>query len=755
MLRRFIVFYLFSCCFSFAGGTDWSHVFQILDVQKQREPFYSPQQLESAEGSSINAYIAGLIDQGYFNQETCWAASLEGDLQLEYLPLRFPNSYFYALNGGFYHGWEIVSLRRALVNKTLLNYSDKERKNFSREIKPSWLLLDFTDDGVSFSDNQNNQVIQVSHAFLRNETDEEEVLVEGLPEGVYPIYYCIQFGQKTVLTSSEKNIIAAYRCTNGEWKPFGQPLRSTLKNIHLPSIKQFGSYLRFFCSDSSSASKKYPILYMLDLKTGWLLGPLKDKSKLITSMQVIGDDLYFIDIHEDDDTAVLKTINLISMKERVVIKGSNGEQVQGFGCFSNSQGEVNLYVQMHGLKGLRYQFFDPKINEFFALFALTHDILFVADLKSSDSKAISRSLYIIFKDENKVIHQCIHEFLPYEDAEHSELIKIQGINVISNQSSFEDDCKDQEIPSPNEKQSSSVNICSLKYSYNDCVTNQMVQVPLHILIPHGTEVEGKKQKAIIYLHGGPGRCDDAQFKKEKQFFVNRGYVVVIPNVRGSSGFGEKHRAALEGDINGGHIRDVLAVAEYVKDLPFVDATDLTLWGASWGAYEAMLIATTPEYKGIFNKYIVECGLYDIRLMFQGVNDREKIAQLFGSKFQSEIDVKEYEKYSIVTSHKGLRNALNGDILFMHGGLDTLTPIWQLAEIKNALYYQCGYVWVIPYIDYSQQQPRVLSEHFMNETGQLARFEYFPELGHQIVIGKDFSRWAWIMEDFLQINPASS
>lgn len=180
MLRCFIVFYLFSYCLSFAGGTDWPHIFQMLDVQKPRESFYSSQQLESAEGSSINAYITGLIDQGYFNQETCWAASLEGDLQLEYLPLRFPNSYFYALNGSFYHGWEIVSLQRVSANKTLLNYSDKERKNFSREIKPSWLLLDFTDDGASFSDNQNNQVIQVSHAFLRNETDEQEVLVEGL-----------------------------------------------------------------------------------------------------------------------------------------------------------------------------------------------------------------------------------------------------------------------------------------------------------------------------------------------------------------------------------------------------------------------------------------------------------------------------------------------------------------------------------------------------------------------------------------------
>ena len=476
---------------------------------------------------------------------------------------------------------------------------------------------------------------------------------------------------------------------------------------------------------------------MLDLKTGWVLGPLKSKSELITSMQVIGDDLYFIDVHEDDDTRVLKTVNLMSMEERVVIKGSNGEQVQDFGCFSNSQGEVSLYIQMHGLRGLRYQFFDPKINGFFALFALTHEILFVAGLKYSDSKAISRSLYIIFKDENNTIHQCIHEFLPYKDAEHSELIKIKGINVISNQFSIEDDCKDQEIHSSNEKQISSVNICSLKCSYNDCIANKMVQVPLHILIPHGTEVEGKKQKAVIYLHGGPGRCDDAQFRKEKQFFVNRGYVVVIPNVRGSSGFGEKHRTALEGDINGGHIRDVLAVAEYIKDLPFVDATDLTLWGASWGAYEAMLIATTPEYKGIFNKYIVECGLYDIRLMFQGINDREKFAKLFGFKFQSEGSLKAYEKYSIVTSHKGLRNALNGDVLFMHGELDTLTPIWQLTGIKNALYYQYGYVWVIPYIDYSQEQPRTVSEHFMNGTGQLARFEYFPGLGHETAIGNVF------------------
>ncbi len=111
------------------------------------------------------------------------------------------------------------------------------------------------------------------------------------------------------------------------------------------------------------------------------------------------------------------------------------------------------------------------------------------------------------------------------------------------------------------------------------------QIPGYLTLPPGSD--GKNLPAIVMPHGGPGARDEWGFDWLAQFFANRGYAVLQPNFRGSSGYGEgwfkdngfkSWRAAI-GDVNdGGHWLNSQGIAAPGK---------LAIVGWSYGGYAAL------------------------------------------------------------------------------------------------------------------------------------------------------------------------
>ncbi|MGD8631361.1 MAG: alpha/beta fold hydrolase, partial [Gammaproteobacteria bacterium] len=121
-----------------------------------------------------------------------------------------------------------------------------------------------------------------------------------------------------------------------------------------------------------------------------------------------------------------------------------------------------------------------------------------------------------------------------------------------------------------------------------------VKIPVHLFIPNGTSA-GRPRPAILLVHGGPEAHVDPVFSSEIQFLNNRGFIVVAPNVRGSSGFGKTFAALDNNDWGGGHIRDLVAVVAAVRELDFVDAGNLFVAGMSFGGFSVMSLVTQyPE-----------------------------------------------------------------------------------------------------------------------------------------------------------------
>jgi dipeptidyl aminopeptidase/acylaminoacyl peptidase len=117
-----------------------------------------------------------------------------------------------------------------------------------------------------------------------------------------------------------------------------------------------------------------------------------------------------------------------------------------------------------------------------------------------------------------------------------------------------------------------------------------LEIPLHLFIPNGTSRQ-RPRPVILFVHGGPEDHVDPLYLSNVQFLTNRGFIVAVPNVRGSTGFGKRYAALDDGDWGGAHIRDIVAVADAVRRLDFVDDGNLFLAGVSFGGFSVMSLIT--------------------------------------------------------------------------------------------------------------------------------------------------------------------
>lgn len=103
--------------------------------------------------------------------------------------------------------------------------------------------------------------------------------------------------------------------------------------------------------------------------------------------------------------------------------------------------------------------------------------------------------------------------------------------------------------------------------------------------------------AIVYPHGGPNADYAFMWDPVRQYFVAKGYAVICPNFRGSTGYGRQFREGNYDNWGVGDLQDCLSAADYLAGLPGVDRSRLAIWGQSYGAYLTTLaLSKDPTYR---------------------------------------------------------------------------------------------------------------------------------------------------------------
>ncbi|HWV36689.1 MAG TPA: alpha/beta fold hydrolase, partial [Thermomicrobiales bacterium] len=107
----------------------------------------------------------------------------------------------------------------------------------------------------------------------------------------------------------------------------------------------------------------------------------------------------------------------------------------------------------------------------------------------------------------------------------------------------------------------------------------------------------RRYPVVLQIHGGPHGAHGPGFNATAQLLAAAGYVVVLPNPRGSGGYSDAFTSAVVGDWGGGDWRDLLAALDDALTLPYTDADRVGVYGYSYGGYmSAWAIGQTDRFK---------------------------------------------------------------------------------------------------------------------------------------------------------------
>ena len=134
-----------------------------------------------------------------------------------------------------------------------------------------------------------------------------------------------------------------------------------------------------------------------------------------------------------------------------------------------------------------------------------------------------------------------------------------------------------------------------------------------VWVPFNLKRDGKAA-AVVMPHGGPtGQIVDS-FSSRSVLLASRGFVVIAPNVRGSTGYGMEFQNANFKDLGGGDLKDEIAGVDFLKATGFVDPKKIGIWGGSYGGFMTLMaIGKTPD---VWSAAVDEYGILNWYTMLQ-------------------------------------------------------------------------------------------------------------------------------------------
>ncbi|MDY6418275.1 MAG: prolyl oligopeptidase family serine peptidase, partial [Bacteroidales bacterium] len=118
----------------------------------------------------------------------------------------------------------------------------------------------------------------------------------------------------------------------------------------------------------------------------------------------------------------------------------------------------------------------------------------------------------------------------------------------------------------------------------------------------------KQYPAIEIVLGGPqgSNSQDWSYRWNYRLMAQQGYIVILPNRRGTTAFGQAWKEQISGDYAGLNMQDYLSAGRYIKNQPYV--SKLACVGASYGGYSAYMLE--GMHGNLYDCFIAHAGIFD-------------------------------------------------------------------------------------------------------------------------------------------------
>ena len=208
-----------------------------------------------------------------------------------------------------------------------------------------------------------------------------------------------------------------------------------------------------------------------------------------------------------------------------------------------------------------------------------------------------------------------------------------------------------------------------------------VSIPAVLSTP-ASLAQDAKAPAMVIVHGGPTGQFFRAFDPFVQVLVDRGYVVLQPNVRGSTGYGVEFRDMNINDWGGGDLEDVAAGVNYLNSLGTVDPDRVSVFGGSYGGYMTfMAVVKKPE---LWKAGIAWIGITDLHRLYDKSMEHFKyyLRTLMGDPQENAELWKDRSAINFVEN-------LKAKLLILHGVNDPRCPVEQSRIFRDRM-VELGY-----------------------------------------------------------------
>jgi len=218
----------------------------------------------------------------------------------------------------------------------------------------------------------------------------------------------------------------------------------------------------------------------------------------------------------------------------------------------------------------------------------------------------------------------------------------------------------------------------------------------------------RKYPVLFLIHGGPQGAwgESWTYRWNAQVFASAGYLVVEPNPRGSTGYGQKFIDEINGDWSGKPISDLMIGLDYaMKKYPFIDGKRVCAMGASWGGYAVnWLIGHTNRFKCA----VTHDGMFNTVSAYGTTEELWFPQWEFKGNPYTQLGRANYERVNPLNAVKNFKTPT----LVSHGQLDYRLDLSEGLQLFTAL-----------------QMQKVPS-----------KLLYFPDEGHWVLKPQNSQRW---------------
>ena len=199
-----------------------------------------------------------------------------------------------------------------------------------------------------------------------------------------------------------------------------------------------------------------------------------------------------------------------------------------------------------------------------------------------------------------------------------------------------------------------------------------LEIPAFLYMP-----EEERPPVVINVHGGPESRAQPIFSAVIQYLVNRGYAVLAPNVRGSTGYGRTFTHLDDVEKRMDSVADLQAAVQWLRDSGRVDGDRIAVMGGSYGGF--MVLAALTTYPDLWAAGVNIVGIANFETFLRNTSAYRRVWRIseYGDPDRDAELLRDISPINRV-------DRITAPLMVLHGDNDPRVPLSEAEQIVDAL-----------------------------------------------------------------------